>query len=78
MTPERGPGKPGSLSMVTTPQRGRGRPPVGESTKTGHLHVKVDLSKKGRWVAAARADGLTLSAWCERTLDRAAQSSAAS
>ncbi len=42
-----------------------GRPPEG------HLHVRVPMPTKGRWVAASRRAGLSLSEWVIRELDRA-------
>ncbi len=39
----------------------------------GHLHVRVPMATKGRWVAAARRAGLSLSAWVVGRLDKASQ-----
>jgi len=43
----------------------------GDHPADGHLHIRVPLETKGRWVAASRASGLSLSEWVTRTLDAA-------
>lgn len=46
---------------------------VGDSPAEGHLHIRVPLETKGRWVEASRkVAGRGLSAWVIQTLDAAA------
>lgn len=44
----------------------------GPRPDLGHLHVRPPMASKGRWVAASRRAGLSLSEWVIRELDRAA------
>lgn len=44
----------------------------GDRPADGHLNMRVPMTTKGRWVAASRAAGLTLSEWVTRVLDAAA------
>jgi predicted HicB family RNase H-like nuclease len=44
----------------------------GDRPADGHLNMRVPMATKGRWVAASRSAGLTLSEWVTRVLDDAA------
>jgi predicted HicB family RNase H-like nuclease len=41
----------------------------GDQPAEGHLHVRVAMESKGRWVQVSRAAGLPLSEWVIQTLD---------
>jgi hypothetical protein len=44
------------------------------STETSELHITgISRADKGKWVAASRKDGTTLSAWAIKTLNAATQ-----
>lgn len=46
---------------------------VGDASADGHLHIRVPMETKGRWVQASRTvAGRGLSAWVIQTLDAAA------
>lgn len=46
---------------------------VGDAPADGHLHIRVPLETKGRWVQASRrVAGRGLSAWAIEVLDAAA------
>ena len=49
----------------------------GDRPADGHLHVRVPMETKGRWVATSRSAGLPLSEWVTRTLDAAATAATA-
>lgn len=55
----------------TTPNRPG--PRLGPDGPADHVvHLRVTGAQKGRWVAAARRRGQSLSAWCAEHLDREA------
>ena len=46
---------------------------VGDMPAEGHLHIRVPMETKGRWVQASRVvSGRGLSAWVIQALDAAA------
>lgn len=45
----------------------------GDRPADGHLHIRVPMETKGRWVETSRAAGLPLSEWVTRVLDEASK-----
>jgi len=45
----------------------------GDRPADGHLHIRVPMETKGRWVETSRAAGLPLSEWVTRVLDDASK-----
>lgn len=41
----------------------------GNRPADGHLHIRVPMETKGRWVESSRAAGLPLSEWVTQTLN---------
>jgi hypothetical protein len=48
-------------------------PPNPDTPPPAQIVLRLDRPRKGSYVAAARAEGLTLAAWILRHLDSAAQ-----
>lgn len=54
------------------PERGPGAPPKDGVTAVGHIHLRVTMERKSRWVRAAQHSGQNLTSWMETHLDAAA------
>lgn len=52
--------------------RGPGAPPKDGVAAAGHVHLRVTMERKTRWVRAAQRSGWNLTTWCEKHLDAAA------
>ena len=50
-------------------QKGPGRPALGESGAVGHVHLRVTMARKNRWVRTARGREMGLSEWMTTTCD---------
>jgi hypothetical protein len=62
------------LSMKTTKEKRRGRPPKGsDKIKSVHLDMRLEVSEKEAFRAAAELAGLDLSAWIRERLRRIAR-----
>jgi len=49
----------------------RGRLPTGDQPAGGHIHLRVTIERKNRYVRAAKHNGQTLSEWLTETCDEA-------
>lgn len=58
---------------MSEPKRGPGRPPG--VVRSAHLHIKTLPATLERWRAAAELEGVSLTAWIEQHLERAANRS---
>lgn len=58
--------------------RGPGAPPKDGVSAAGHVHLRVTMERKSRWVRAAQRSGCNLTTWCEKHLDAAASDEATS
>jgi len=58
---------------VSEPGRKRGRPPgtTKDDSKTAVVRFRCRGERKGKWVKAAQKQGLPLTAWIEKALDKA-------
>ena len=48
-----------------------GRPLADETAASGHIHLRVTMERKNRYVRAARKRKMKLSAWMTETCDTA-------
>jgi len=48
-----------------------GRPLADETPASGHIHLRVTMERKNRYVRAARRKKQTLSDWMTETCDKA-------
>ncbi len=55
---------------MKTPDPKLGRPLADETPASGHIHLRVTMERKNRYVRAARKLKLKLSEWMTATLDR--------
>jgi hypothetical protein len=50
--------------------RGAGRPLTDSAAATGHIHLRVTMERKNKYVRAARKRKLKLSEWMTETCDK--------
>jgi len=55
---------------MKTPETKPGRPLADETPASGHIHLRVTMERKNRYVRLARKLKLKLSEWMTATLDR--------
>ena len=56
--------------VLASLDRQPGRPPDDDEPATGHIHLRVTMERKNRYVRAARKRNLKLSKWMTDALDR--------
>lgn len=56
------------ISQTTSPKLGR--PLSDETPASGHIHLRVTMKRKNRYVRAARKRKQKLSEWMTEALDR--------
>ena len=55
---------------MKTPEPKAGRPLADSTPASGHIHLRVTMERKNRYVRAARKLKLKLSEWMTAALDR--------
>jgi hypothetical protein len=60
--------------MATKKKRGRPKGAVAEETRDALIQIKVYVRDKDAYEAAAKRDGLTMSAWIRQQLNKATRS----
>jgi hypothetical protein len=58
---------------MNQPPKPPGRPPIDGVPAVGHIHLRVTMERKNRYVRAARAKQTGLSEWITNTCDAASK-----